>query len=229
MPIPRAISGPAALIAMAWFAGILTLVAEYPFGGFGKSHDKFRGMEWIVYGSVGLVIPRMYLRFSGIGLSEAGISFSFRTRPRISSFVLLTVLCISVTLALLVSRLVVFGANYHPSVVADVCTCTIVPIAEELLYRGWLQAALARTWPLAGDWTVAIANAATFSIAHLLRLVHGDPLKAMPYIIIGAFGLGITAARARQTTGTLVAPIALHAVYNVTAVLLIHALWAVSR
>jgi len=82
---------------------------------------------------------------------------------------------------------------------------------EELLFRGWLQPALARDWPSAA---ALAASALAFSLLHLLGGARA-PLSLVNIVLAGLlFGL------LRARTGGLAAPIAAHAAYNAAEMLL---------
>ncbi len=88
------------------------------------------------------------------------------------------------------------------SVVALAAIVTIVaaPIAEELLFRGLLQPALAR-WT--GRGSAIVLSAAFFAAAHM-------DLYAMPLLLV----LGIALAYVYDRTRSLAAPVALHMAFN---------------
>ena len=86
--------------------------------------------------------------------------------------------------------------------------CVLAPIAEELFFRGWLYTGLRARFSF---WPSYLATAALFaaihwyaSVAHMLRVL---PLAAV---------LGL----AREWKGSIKPTIALHAVYNLTIVLI---------
>ncbi len=74
------------------------------------------------------------------------------------------------------------------------------PIAEELLFRGFLYAWLRR---LRGFFVAALISGFVFSLAHL------DPGLIIPFT-----GVGIVLAYAYERTGSLTAPIGVHFVFN---------------
>lgn len=88
-------------------------------------------------------------------------------------------------------------------------TAVAAPFAEELLFRGLLlRALLRRTTP---GWAV-FGSASMFGAVHLL-----DP-GAWP-VVPGLIALGVVLGVLALRTGSLVQPMAVHAVYNLTAVL----------
>jgi membrane protease YdiL (CAAX protease family) len=82
----------------------------------------------------------------------------------------------------------------------------IVPIAEELLFRGYLWDALQRWLP---SWAVLIVTALIFA------LFHGSPLH-----IVGVLPVGIFLGWLRMTSGSVYAPIVAHMINNALAVVM---------
>jgi membrane protease YdiL (CAAX protease family)/Flp pilus assembly protein TadD len=82
----------------------------------------------------------------------------------------------------------------------------VAPTAEEILFRGLLFGAIGR-W-LSGPWTIVV-TAAVFALAHL------QPIYFLPL-----FGVGLVLGWARQKSGGLALPIALHCVNNCGALLM---------
>ncbi len=85
----------------------------------------------------------------------------------------------------------------------------LAPIAEELLFRGLLLRALRRKW---GESAAITASAAVFAALHLL-----DPGAALvvPALFVAGVVMGVAACR----RGDLGLAIAIHAGFNLTAVL----------
>ena len=74
------------------------------------------------------------------------------------------------------------------------------PLAEELLFRGLIYRLARRTW---GPWPAALVSSLLFG------LVHGEP-----WFLFGLIGLGLVFAYLYETTGSLLAPVIAHALYN---------------
>jgi membrane protease YdiL (CAAX protease family) len=83
---------------------------------------------------------------------------------------------------------------------AVIVTLVVAPIAEELLFRGFLQPALGR-WM--GRWSAILLSAAFFAAAHM-------DLYAMATLLI----LGLALAYVYDRTRSIAAPIALHMAFN---------------
>jgi len=79
-------------------------------------------------------------------------------------------------------------------------TCILVPIAEELVFRGIIQGELRRALPA---WAAITIQAVIFA------LIHGNILQ-ISYVIIPAFVLGIV----YEWTKSIYVPIALHMLFN---------------
>jgi len=76
----------------------------------------------------------------------------------------------------------------------------LTPLAEEMVYRGFLYTGLRR---LVGPWIAAASSALIFSA------IHGSAYGAL-----ALFGIGLALAWIYERTASLAAPVALHAVFN---------------
>jgi membrane protease YdiL (CAAX protease family) len=101
----------------------------------------------------------------------------------------------------------ILGALQTPASIAwlIVLICVVVPIGEEIFFRGFVFGGLRARW---GVPAAAAASAVFFAAVHL-QLVHGLPI----------FLLGVLLALAYQRTGSLVPAIVAHALNNVVALL----------
>ena len=79
-------------------------------------------------------------------------------------------------------------------------TCIVVPIAEDLVFRGIIQGELRRVMPA---WAAILIQGAIFA------LVHGDPIQ-ISYVILPAIILGTV----YEWTKSIYVPIALHMLFN---------------
>ena len=85
------------------------------------------------------------------------------------------------------------------------------PVAEELLFRGWLLSALLGQRPSRGRLAAAVVvQAALFAVAHVLP-------ERMP----ATFSLGLVAGCLRLATGSILPAIVLHSVHNSMPLLLV--------
>lgn len=83
--------------------------------------------------------------------------------------------------------------------------CVVVPIGEEVFFRGFVYGGLRGRW---GAAAALVVSSLFFSVVHL-QLVHGFPI----------FLLGVIFALVYERTGSLVPAIVAHAVNNLIAVL----------
>jgi membrane protease YdiL (CAAX protease family) len=104
--------------------------------------------------------------------------------------------------------LLVDGAPFHLTwaelILSTVGTCVLTPIAEEWMYRGFIQPALVRWWgPVAGIAIVALG----FTLIHRWSVIN--------LVATGAFAvaLGLIAHRRQSLTYCIL----IHAAYNLTA------------
>ncbi len=93
------------------------------------------------------------------------------------------------------------------------CAVLLAPIVEEIIYRYFLQNALAGV--IGRAWLAIVIGSALFAAAH----VGAVPLQALPMLFVLGLGLGV----AVQRTGSLAVPIVMHMVFNAANVAL--AVW----
>jgi len=92
----------------------------------------------------------------------------------------------------------------------------LAAIAEELFFRGFIFGWLRRRM---GAWSAAGISAAVFAAVHFHYLVPGGLLGATAAVDI--FVTGLLLAWLYQTSGSLVPPIVMHAVNNITIILFV--------
>ena len=99
----------------------------------------------------------------------------------------------------------------HPWWVSWTLMALVPPVAEELLFRGWLLSALSGERPTRGRLAAAVVvQAALFAVAHILP-------ERMP----ATFSLGLVAGCLRVATGSLLPAVVLHSVHNTMPLLLL--------
>lgn len=86
------------------------------------------------------------------------------------------------------------------------------PIIEEVLFRGLLQTGLFHTRLVASRWGAIVVGSALFILVHA-----GMPLHAFPVLFVLSLGLGYVYER----TGSLYAPMLIHASFNALNVLIV--------
>jgi hypothetical protein len=82
------------------------------------------------------------------------------------------------------------------------------PVCEEIFFRGFLFGAFRRKWPF---WAAASASAVAFAGAHWLGAAWGS---ATPVLLFEVAAGGLAAAYAYDLTGSLLAPVAMHILWN---------------
>lgn len=87
----------------------------------------------------------------------------------------------------------------------------LVPVAEELIWRGLLQAGLRGA---AGPRAAVVVTAALFTLVHWPALADDGRATGLAMLLVLACALGIL----RERTGSTLAPMALHALFNATNV-----------
>jgi uncharacterized protein len=92
-----------------------------------------------------------------------------------------------------------------PAVMLFVLAAVLAPVAEELLFRGWIYTSLRARF---GVWTALFASAAVFAGAHY---------ESSHIYALVVFPIGLALGAMRETTGSLKASISFHAFYNAIA------------
>lgn len=97
-------------------------------------------------------------------------------------------------------------ADTPASLILVLLAVVVAPVTEELLFRGWIYTSLRYRF---GLWTAVIASSAVFALAHY-EDTHIYALVVFP--------IGLALAALRERTGSIKAPILLHALNNFAAV-----------
>jgi uncharacterized protein len=98
-----------------------------------------------------------------------------------------------------------------------VSAVVVAPIAEELFFRGMLYQALRRRM---GAWSAIAISATVFAAAHILQELDG---QAGPVAFVLILPLGVLLGWLFERRGSLAAPIAVHAAFNLITVALLPA------
>jgi membrane protease YdiL (CAAX protease family) len=122
-----------------------------------------------------------------------------------------------VTVAVMSFRLLGTSAPYEPSVGEFL----LVPVGEELLFRGLLLGFLLGTFaraevPHTAAWAV-VASAMAFGVGHLGNLGYVDSRFVVLQVFVAA-AFGVLAGWLRIRTDSIAGPVLLHMVMNTLAV-----------
>ena len=98
------------------------------------------------------------------------------------------------------------GAAGGPFLLTLLKSALLVPVCEELFFRGYLHGALARI----SRKRAAVVSALVFALAHGLSL----------YGLLPRFALGLLLSALMEKTGTLLAPMLVHGCYNAAIVVI---------
>ncbi len=124
------------------------------------------------------------------------------------SWVVLFVLVVQVLVALSLGAYAEHSVKYLVNVVAS---CALVGYSEELIYRGLVVFGLRAS--IVSDVRVLLISSAAFAVAHVASLASAVSMAVVGQIL-GAFVLGSTLYLTRRATRRLVAPMVLHAAYD---------------
>ncbi len=106
-----------------------------------------------------------------------------------------------------------FGLSI-PATVGWILVALLVGIGEESVFRGILW----RAFEPRGMLVTACVTSVLFGAVHLIGLFTDIPWQIVASQAVFAFGMGMTFAAVRLISGSLLAPIALHAVFNAGAI-----------
>lgn len=120
---------------------------------------------------------------------------------------------------LLLTALVFFDPNAAfglsaPATAGWILVALFVGIGEECVFRGILW----KSFESRGIFVTAFATSALFGAVHLVGLLTDIPWQIVTSQAVFAFGVGMTFAAVRLVSGSLLAPIMLHAVFNAGAI-----------
>ena len=89
-----------------------------------------------------------------------------------------------------------------------------IGFAEEVFVRGWLQAALAPIKQRLGDWSLSVLASGLFGGSiYLVLMKQRAPGLTILALVLGSTTLGLAAAKIREESGSLVAPLVMHALF----------------
>ena len=158
-------------------------------------------------GAVLLVGVTVWWRWDGVWVD----------RPRRRMGVLLW-LPVALTGAALVLQLLAADWAALPTdlLLAVAATTLLVGLCEELLFRGILLRAARERYR---EVTAVVATATVFGLFHVVNLALGAPVVDTTTQVVSAALAGVASYLLRRGTGILLAPILLHALYDLSVVL----------
>ena len=98
-----------------------------------------------------------------------------------------------------------------------VSTVVLVPLAEEVLFRGLIFGELLPR----GRWGAYLVSALAFCAVHVAGYVGVYPAGMLAVCFAQYLPAGLILARSYEKTGTLFAPVAIHTAVNLTAMMLL--------
>jgi membrane protease YdiL (CAAX protease family) len=102
-----------------------------------------------------------------------------------------------------------------PAIIGWILVALFVGIGEETVFRGILW----RAFESRGTLVTALATSALFGAVHLVGLFTDIPWQIIISLAVFAFGVGMMFAAVRLVSGSLLAPIALHTIFDAGALL----------
>jgi membrane protease YdiL (CAAX protease family) len=109
-------------------------------------------------------------------------------------------------------------ASYATGVVATTFGVgLLVGFTEELLYRGIVVKILRDGGHR--EWTVAVVSSGLFALSHSVNLLSGQPVLTVALTVVFTFGFGLMMYLVMRVTGSIVWPMALHALTDPTTML----------
>ncbi len=105
-------------------------------------------------------------------------------------------------------------AAYYEYILAFITLVIIAPVAEEVLFRGYLYGKLRKYMPMVG---AVLLSATLFALLHLnfgTDAESGEFVVSQWNVVLGILPLGIVLAVLREKTGSVWASILLHALKN---------------
>ena len=225
--VPKPIDGPAqsgtslmgvlvrvgGMALAVWLFSNAVAVSIYSFDKHPHSHP---GIDVLVIHGAELVASLLLLRWYNLGWDEAGFQSPNHWTRWFSSVAL--VVFLNLTLAGIMRLF--HAPDTHTTFSSSeklLLLCGYVPIAEEVFFRGWFQAALLRRAGEARAIFAVLGSSLLFAATHVFV---GGGLIGTTATVTGAFLMGLIAAGLRHKTRSLLPAIGVHAVYNITGLFL---------
>jgi membrane protease YdiL (CAAX protease family) len=187
-------------------------------GNAGNTFSIYLGIQLAMLGLVGLLMKIFKLSWDDFGFVKKRIEDIWMVLPAFVAYFALTLLLGGIAAAFLSEEVINqeqdtgFGdaSALWEMALAFVALVIIAPVAEELLFRGFLFRRLRRDWPF---FVSALVTAALFGLAHF-----------QINVAIDTFALALPLAYLMEKTGNVFIPIALHSLKNLIAFMLLFVL-----
>jgi membrane protease YdiL (CAAX protease family) len=174
------------------------------------------GLDVLIVHGTQLIASLLLLRWYNLGWRDAGFQSPSQPIRWFSNIAIIVLL--NLTLAGIMRLF--HSPNTHavfPPFEKLLLLCGLVPIAEEIFFRGWFQAALVQRAGESRAGFAILGSATLFAAVHLF--VGGGPVGTAA-TVTGAFLSGLIAARLRQQSRSLLPAISVHVTYNITGLFL---------
>ncbi len=160
------------------------------------------------------------IKLDGMAPDDAGIKTPDTRFLTFGSVVAVVLVSVVATFVLLAGRFPpLYRSEPHPLLNEVFWIGAFCPVAEELFFRGWFQTAVKRALGNAPKQIIVI-SATVFALMHIFWIVRGAPASTTCVVVLAAFVTGLFFARSREQSGSILPPILLHSLYNLTGVLI---------
>jgi|GEM_PF-2790735 hypothetical protein len=90
-----------------------------------------------------------------------------------------------------------------------------IGFADEVVVRGWLQAALSPIKQRLGAWSIPVLASGLFAGSmYLVLMKQRAPGSTVMALVLGSSAIGLAAAKLREESGSLVGPVAMHVLFG---------------
>jgi membrane protease YdiL (CAAX protease family) len=202
------------MAVVVWLLSNALAVLVYSFDKHAHPHP---GIDELVFHGAELVVSLLLLRWYNLGWVDAGFQSPSHSIRWFSSIALVVLL----NLALAGIMRLFHAPDTHTAfspLEKLLLLCGYVPIAEESFFRGWFQAALLQR---AGETRAIFAMMGSSILFAATHVFVGGGLIGTTATVIGAFLMGLIAARLRHKSQSLLPAIGVHVVYNITGLFLV--------
>jgi membrane protease YdiL (CAAX protease family) len=179
-------------------------------------HPLFMDLAWLSFiAAVFFTVWVLHRKLNQLSLKKAGFVFSsFWKNLFLGSFLALVIftICLIISWLLLDVQLQVVNHVHFKYLFTSILTCCIIGAWEETLFRGYILVTLLKNKlnPIAA----ILISSLLFGLIHFSSI---DPVLDSVYWPLGAFAIGCILSILFLHTGSIIAPIAFHAVWDVFA------------